>query len=165
MFLENSVSILIDGHNLIGQLKDLSLTDPDDEAKLVQRLRVYRNVANRPITVIFDSGATYCPPHNLSGGGVEAIFASVNSSADRHIISRIKHSANPCSLLVVSSDHEIQAVARSRGAGVLTSQEFARKMTHTHAPKHERRKRVSREQALSAREVDEWLVIFQYRPK
>ena len=29
---------LIDGHNLIGQLPDLSLTDPDDEAKLVQKL-------------------------------------------------------------------------------------------------------------------------------
>lgn len=159
------MSILIDGHNLIGQLNDLSLADPDDEAKLVQRLKVYRNVANRPITVIFDNGPTYTPPHNLSGGGVRVVFAGVYSSADKHIISRIEHSANPRSLLVVSSDHEIQAVARSRGARVLTSQEFARKMVQIHAPKHKRRKRVPRERALSAGEVDEWLAIFQDRPK
>ena len=96
---------------------------------------------------------------------MKVVFAGVNSSADKRIISRIEHSADPRSLLVVSSDHEIQAVARSRGARVLTSQEFARKMVQTHAPKHKRRKRVPRERALSAREVDEWLAIFQDRPK
>ncbi len=29
---------LIDGHNLIAQISDISLDDPDDEAKLVLRL-------------------------------------------------------------------------------------------------------------------------------
>jgi hypothetical protein len=30
---------LIDGHNLIGALPDLDLDDPDDEARLVERLQ------------------------------------------------------------------------------------------------------------------------------
>ena len=30
---------LIDGHNLIGQMPGLSLDDPHDEAKLVERLK------------------------------------------------------------------------------------------------------------------------------
>jgi hypothetical protein len=32
---------LIDGHNLIGQLQDLSLDDPYDEAKLTVAIRRY----------------------------------------------------------------------------------------------------------------------------
>ena len=60
--------ILIDGHNLIGQMSDLSLADPDDEAKLLQRLRGYRNVANQPITVVFDSGSHYSLPQDRSCG-------------------------------------------------------------------------------------------------
>ena len=32
------MNYLIDGHNLIGQLPDISLDDPNDEALLVQKL-------------------------------------------------------------------------------------------------------------------------------
>jgi hypothetical protein len=32
---------LIDAHNLIGQLEDLSLSDPNDEAILVTRLKAF----------------------------------------------------------------------------------------------------------------------------
>ena len=158
------MSILIDGHNLIGQMNDLSLADPDDEAKLVQRLRVYRNAFNQPITVIFDSGDNYTPPHDLSGGGVTVVFANGSNSADKHLITRIERCANPRRLMVVSSDHEIQQSARSRGAQVITSQEFARKMTQTHAPKHKQRtSRLKRDQTVSKREVEEWLKIFNNR--
>jgi len=157
------MAILIDGHNLIAQIADLDLSDPDDEAKLVQRLRVYRNVANQPITVFFDHGPTYTPPHNLSGGGVEAVFSSVDSPADGLIIARIRNETNPRQIVVVSSDREIQRIAQSYGAKVLTAREFAAQMVRNHAPQHKRRKRVRREPRLSAREVDEWLAIFEER--
>ena len=48
--------ILIDGHNLIGRLPDLRLDDPDDEAKLVLRLRAYAARTRKRITVVFDQG-------------------------------------------------------------------------------------------------------------
>jgi predicted RNA-binding protein with PIN domain len=158
------MSILIDGHNLIGQIHDLSLSDDDDEAKLIQRLRLYRNVVNRPITVFFDSGETYTPPYDLSGSGITVVFASLNNSADAHLMARIEHCADAHQLLVVSSDHEIQQFARRRGAEVMASQEFARKMSETHAPKRKRRKRRPKDQAVSKREVEEWLDIFNNRP-
>ena len=157
--------ILIDGHNLIGQIADLDLSDPDDEAKLVQRLRVYRNVANQPITVIFDHGEAYTPPQNLSGGGVEVVFSALDSDADRLIARRVRAEANPGQLVVVSSDLELQSIARRAGAKTLTAQEFAAQMARNHAPKHKRRKRVRQEPKLSAREVDEWLEIFEDKPK
>jgi len=149
------MSILIDGHNLIGQLEDLSLSDPDDEAKLVARLRVYRSATNRPITVVFDHGERYAPPQGLSGSGVEVIFAPVDSSADELIVQRIAQSHEPHALLVVSADKEVQAAARSRGAQVMTAQEFVRQMKETHAPRNKRRRRKPVfEPAVPAAEVE-----------
>ena len=159
------MSILIDGHNLIGQIADLALSDPDDEARLVQRLKVYRNVANRPITVVFDPGPSYTPPHNLSGGGVEVVFANRKSSADELIMARIWRYPDPGHLLVVSSDREIMEVARSRGAEVVTAQDFARMMAKFHGPKRQRSKRLPQEAGLSQREVQEWLDLFRSRSK
>jgi uncharacterized protein len=159
------VSILIDGHNLIGQISDMSLSDPNDEAELVQRLRVYRSAANRSITVVFDHGAGYVPPQSLSGSGVEVVFANLRSSADEHIVQRIRQTRAPHELLVISSDQDIRTAARSCGAQVMTSQEFAQEMRRTHAPKRKRVRRPPREASLSPREVEEWLAVFKNRTK
>ena len=94
---------------------------------------------------------------------MEVVFANLGSTADQHIISRINRYANPRKLLVVSSDREIQNAARSRGARVITSEEFSQQMVRTHAPKHKRRRPKPKEQNLSRREVEEWLSIFQNR--
>ena len=94
---------------------------------------------------------------------MEAVFSSVDSPADGLIIARIRNEANPQQIVVVSSDREIQRIAQSYGAKVLTAREFAAQMVRNHAPQHKRRKRVRREPRLSAREVDEWLAIFEER--
>jgi uncharacterized protein len=154
------LAILIDGHNVIGQMPDLSLADPDDEAKLVQRLRIYRNVVNTPITVIFDPGDSYTPPYSLSGGGVEVVFAGQYTSADRLIISRIQHAADPEHLLVVSSDGEIVDAARRYGARVMLAPDFVRELAHRRGPRPRRSKKPKLEDRVSAREVDEWLALF-----
>ncbi len=154
-------AILIDGHNLIGQMPDLSLADPDDEIKLVQRLKVYHSAVNTPITVIFDPGESYTPPYNLSGGGVEVVFAGQHSSADRLIISRIQHAGDPEHLLVVSSDLEILNAARQLGAQVMSAADFAHQMAGTHGPRRRRPKKPKLEERLPAREVNEWLALFK----
>jgi uncharacterized protein len=155
------LAILIDGHNLIGQMPDLSLADPDDEAKLVQRLKIYRDAVNVPITVVFDPGESYTPPHSLSGGGVEVVFAGQRKSADRLIISRIQRAADPEHLLVVSSDQEIVNAARRFGAQVMSAPDFVREMARTHGPRRRRPKKPKLEERVSAREVDEWLALFK----
>ena len=50
------MAYLIDGHNLIGQLPDLSLNDPNDEAKLVQKLIGFAARQQKRVVVVFDSG-------------------------------------------------------------------------------------------------------------
>ena len=48
------MSLIIDGHNLIGVMPDIDLADPDDEWQLVQRLRGYASAKNTALTVVFD---------------------------------------------------------------------------------------------------------------
>ncbi len=71
------MTLLIDGHNLIGsgQLRGIHLADEDDELRLVRLLRRYRSRVGSDITVIFDSGIPGGRARDLSGGGVHVIFA------------------------------------------------------------------------------------------
>lgn len=154
------MTILIDGHNLIGQMSDLALDDPDDEAKLVGRLRVYRSAIREDIAVVFDGGEIASPPSTLSGAGVEVIFAEPRSPADPLIIRRIDRFPDPAHLTVVSSDAEIVTAARRRGARSVSARDFAAEMAATHGPKRRRPRSPRPEPALSKREVEEWLRLF-----
>lgn len=151
--------LLIDGHNLIGRLPDLRLDDPDDEAKLVARLRAYCARTRKRATVVFDHGLPGGRSWELSGGGVEVIFASTGHTADGILRERIRQARDPRGLMVVTSDREISAAARVRGARVMRSEEF---VAHLRAP---RTAVVEQDVQLSAEEVEEWLRVFEGRDK
>lgn len=144
---------LIDGHNLIGRLPDLHLDDPDDEAKLVARLRTYCARTGKRVTVVFDRGLPG-GRSELSGGGVEVVFASAGHTADGILCERVRRSRDPRGLTVVTSDREVIAAAQARGALVVRSEEFAVSLGARRAAKAEKDVR------LSAAEVEEWLRVF-----
>ena len=149
---------LIDGHNLIGRLPDINFDDPDDEARLVMRLRSYSARTGKRVTVAFDRGL---PGERsaLSGGGVEVIFASVGyNTADSILRERVRRARDPRGLTVVTSDHEVIAAARARGARVMRSEKFAPQLS-VPFPADDGKKDVH----LSAKEVEEWLDIFEHR--
>ncbi|QLQ06054.1 MAG: hypothetical protein HZY76_08320 [Anaerolineae bacterium] len=50
------MTLLIDGHNLIGVLPGIDLADPDDEVQLIHRLQAYHGASGRRMIVFFDSG-------------------------------------------------------------------------------------------------------------
>ena len=152
--------LLIDGHNLIGsgELPGISLADEDDELKLVRLLRRYRSRVRRDITVCFDVGLPGGRSRQLSGGGVEVIFASARRrSADDLIAARLRRAANPRGLTVVTSDHVLANIARDRGARVISTAEFADLLT---APLPSSSRRPREEPRLSSQEVEEWLAFF-----
>lgn len=60
---------LVDGHNLIGQMPNLRLSDTNDEAQLLEYLRRYRARTGHRLTVIFDAGQTYQPAEKKKAGG------------------------------------------------------------------------------------------------
>ena len=117
--------LLIDGHNLIGKLPDIHLDDPDDEAKLVMRLRTYCARTSKRVTVVFDQGLPGGQSLALTGGGVKVVFASAGRSADDLLLERIRGASQPRGLIVVSSDRRVMAAAEARGARAVRAEEFA----------------------------------------
>ncbi len=149
--------LVVDGHNLIGRMADLRLDDPADEAKLVARLRTYAARTGRRITVVFDQGLPGGRSRELSGGGVEVIFAPTGRSADEILRARLRRARDPRALTVVSSDRALIAAAQARGARVVRAEDFAAQLSAPPAVEPEPDER------LSPEEVAEWLRVFESR--
>jgi uncharacterized protein len=147
---------LIDGHNVIAALLDIDLEDPDDEAKLVMKLRAWSARVRRKAIVVFDGGLPGGPSPTLSSTDVKVVFAARHhTNADRIIGERLKQLPDAPNWTVVSSDHEILDDAREIGARTLTAQAFAELLERPPEAKKEK------PDAISSAEVQEWLQIFQ----
>ncbi|HXV97436.1 MAG TPA: NYN domain-containing protein [Anaerolineae bacterium] len=156
---------LIDGHNLIGQMPNLRLDDPNDEAKLVTYLQSFRARTGQRLTVIFDAGQTYRPAETKKVGGVTVQFAPHGQSADQIIKGRLRRVKNPQEIIVVTSDRAVQAAARQARVRVLTSGEFARQLLPASPEAADEDRGSQTEIKLSADEIDEWLKLFNNQTK
>ena len=124
--------LLIDGHNLIGQMPDLKLSDPHDEAKLIQRLRTYGLLERKQITVVFDpnpfDNTPRLYPEVQQHGACKVIWAMPGQKADdiiRHMVSTVRDKKG---LIVITSDNAVAKFARATGLKVQSSQDFAKQM-------------------------------------
>jgi len=151
--------ILVDGHNLIAALPDISLAEADDEEKLILKLRRYRARTGRQIAVFFDAGAAFQTAKKKSQGGLKIRYAPHNSTADRLIINRLKKIRNPAEVLVVTSDRAIQQAARRAKVRVMSSAEFVQELDILSVTISE-----TQEITLSEEEVEEWLTLFNQKP-
>lgn len=151
--------ILIDGHNLIGQLPQINLSDPDDEAQLVMLLRRYATRRKgRKVVVVFDGGV-YGHPDNLNGYGVETHFAKSPSDADSMLIKRIRAIKRRDEWQVVTSDRAVAGEAEARGIPVVSAQLFARRLMALHEPKASIQSKRN-DRPLSKEEIAMWMEIF-----
>lgn len=153
------MTLLVDGHNLIGAgvFDDIRLSDEDDEAKLVARLRVWRSRYRGKITVVFDRGIPGGRDRRLSGGGVEVIFAASPAEADDLIRRRMQQMRK--NLELVTNDAALIAAAAALGVPVTGCAEFVARFTLT-APDAEELGAEADVQ-LSQAEVEEWLKVFE----
>jgi hypothetical protein len=149
------MKLLVDGHNLIGQMPDLSLSDPDDEEQLVSRLQRYATRTGHKVTAVFDRGTWGGASPSLSRAGVEVIFAPAGQSADRVIINRIRRIQDRTAWRVVSSDRAIQAEASWAGVAIQRSEELATELDLAPLADSE-----PGEQPPSQAEVEAWLAEF-----
>jgi predicted RNA-binding protein with PIN domain len=159
------VPYLIDGHNLIAQMPDLSLDDPNDEVKLVLRLRQFAGRKRQSITVVFDHGLPGGWSSGLSTGPVKVIFADSHSNADRIIMERIREAKTPTSIKLVTSDGEIRRAGEARRVEVISSQDFVLMLLKP--PPGARKKKLPSDKRedvrLSKDEVKEWMRVFKRR--
>ncbi len=117
---------LIDGHNLIAGLPDIRLDDPDDEAKLVNKLKSFVAGGGKKCSVVFDGGIPG-GQSAMSNNAVKVTFAAAErSNADAIIKRRIQRARDAKYWIVVTSDHELLNFASSRGLRTMTSSEFGR---------------------------------------
>ena len=154
--------LLIDGHNLIGQMSDISLEDPDDEAKLVSRLKGYCSRTRKRATVVFDQGMPGGTSHALSSSVVKVVFAPAGRVADGILKERIRKSRDPRGLIVVSSDHEVVRVAEERRSRVIRSEDFARQLEGLSASQSSS-VGGKPSTSLDKDEISEWMRLFNKR--
>lgn len=123
---------LIDGHNLIGHLPDMSLSDPNDEEKLMTRLRALAERTKKRMTVVFDPDPHANSPqfgHGKSQYGLlTVIFAPNGTKADDVIRSIAGDVKDKQGLIVVTSDAAVADFTRRCGIRAQSSQEFVRWM-------------------------------------
>ncbi len=149
---------LIDGHNLIDRLPDIGLSNPDDEARLVERLKSFCARQRSYCTVVFDRGLPGGTARDLSNSQVEVVFAHSGTSADRVIIARLRKARDRKGITVVSSDQNIVAEAQRLKIAAISSAEFARRMGQpTSAPNTDDK---PSDRPLTRDELSEWERLF-----
>jgi hypothetical protein len=151
---------LIDGHNLIGQLRDLSLDDPHDEARLVERLKSFTARKGARCVVVFDGGLPGGPSRDLSTPSVQVVFAHSGTSADAIILARIGRLRDPDNWTVVSADRTIVEAAERRRMRVLLPAGFIQTLAAPAAPNDR-----NSDPHLTPGEIDEWLALFGGEPE
>ena len=129
------MAYIIDGHNLIGVLPDISLDQPDDEARLLDQLQSYRARGAGPMIVFFDSNplsaANLAPSHARaipSRPGMEVRYATRGKTADDAIIDFLHDSRQPGQYAVVTNDAALISRVKGLGASVLRANEFSVQM-------------------------------------
>ncbi len=149
---------LIDGHNLIPKL-GLRLDSPDDEMDLVALLQEYCRRFRHRAEVYFD-GAPAGQVRSQKIGAVTVHFIRSGLTADSAILTRLKRLGRDArNWTVISSDHAVQAGARSLQAGVIPSEVFAGRLKRTRQSMDVR----GQDLKLSPEELDEWLKLFEQK--
>ena len=160
---------IIDGHNLIGKMPDISLKDPNDEIKLTIRIKSWvAESKKRQVTLFFDGGIQGSHQNRLSGRNMKVIFAPSGRTADSLIISQMRKLKNPREYTLVTSDREIIGHAKSLRIRSLLSEEFIDRMGFVFKEKPEKAPKVEKEakpdkpdaSKISEAEVQEWLDLF-----
>jgi predicted RNA-binding protein with PIN domain len=120
------VPYLIDGHNLIGAMPQISLEDPDDEQALISLLQAFCQRSRHMATVYFDRRAPGSQGMAKSGR-LSVHFVQPPRTADDAITSHLDRLGGQAqNWTVVSSDHQVQQAARHAGARVMSSRAFGR---------------------------------------
>ena len=156
--------LIVDGYNVlfaIARHAGQSVAEALMEAqrRLLSELTVYTRQTGETVTVIFDSArGTGGASHEERHGRVRVRYAHPPRTADDDIRRLVEMNPKPRSLLVVTSDRELGADCRRRGARVVGSMSFFRDLTrHTEADRDEEEEMLLKTQPPTPAEVREWL--------
>jgi predicted RNA-binding protein with PIN domain len=137
----------------------MSLSMLDDEDLLIKMLVNYSRASRKHVTVFFDNA----PPGTVKTkrfGSLKVYFVREGRSADSAIISMlIGLGKNAKNWTVVSSDRDVQRNAKSLGARIISSEEFALSLMRG-LKKDDKSQDLKKENYPDEGEVKRWLEIF-----
>jgi predicted RNA-binding protein with PIN domain len=153
-----SMPYLIDGHNLIPKIHGLSLSEIDDEERLIKLLQEFGYRRRKQIEVFFDNSPS-SQPRLGRFGFVTARFVRQGTTADQAIEQRLKRLGREAhNWTVVSSDQAVQASARFSHAHFIASETFAQELEQTLQESNE--PPIDQDIHLDEGEIDDWLELF-----
>lgn len=165
------MNYLIDGHNLIGRLDDIQLSDPDDEAKLVLRLVNWAATGkNRRVIVVFDGGVPGANWVHFKSDRVKVVFVPQGQTADDWLVRFMREQVgkNVKDYQLVTGDRAVLKQAENRRIPFVTSAQFAEELARERAYWSQ----LGQENApppqrplLQPHEVDAWLQFFGGEPE
>ncbi|PWH15569.1 MAG: hypothetical protein DDG59_11240 [Anaerolineae bacterium] len=148
---------IIDGHNLIGQMPHLSLETMDDEQQLIELLQDFCRRQQRTAEVYFDH-APPGMPRARNYGRLTAFFIRAGKSADQAIYERLQRLGREArNWTVVSSDRQVQTMAKAARARVISASAFARQLSQAAAAKESDLNEKSDYPEIDIQEFEEWL--------
>lgn len=150
---------IIDGHNLIGALPDISLREAQDERRLISRLQTFLSGTRKRAVVYFDRRAPGEPSASHTPNTQVRFIARPRTADDaiRDHIARLGREAS--NWTVVSSDRALRALASRAGARSLTSQEFSALMAQAR-PSHSAEGSAKPAAPTSDKEIAAWERLF-----
>jgi len=124
------VPVIVDGYNLLYARGEAP--SPATRARLVQDLIAWAEARGRRTTVVFDAWAGgERTEREERHGPVTVCYTRYGERADQHIVRWV--SARP-EAVVVTSDRAVRQAVRRRGAAVLDSAAFARRLEAVRTP-------------------------------
>jgi predicted RNA-binding protein with PIN domain len=124
---------IIDGHNLIGRIPDISLSDIDDEVMLIKMLESHFKHIRKKAIVYFDHANPAAKGQIFNTAFLQVIFVRQPKTADTAIIEKLKSlRGNALNYTVVSSDNWIITNASKVGATVISSDDFYKNIRLLH---------------------------------
>jgi predicted RNA-binding protein with PIN domain len=121
--------------NVIGSRPDRWWNDPDRAVRrFIDELVAYAQTTGDHVAVVFDRK----PPDVLPGrhGPIEVAFASRRgrNAADYEIVTMVSDDEAPATITVVTSDRALGDGVKERGARVLSSGSFLRRLENAGRP-------------------------------
>lgn len=124
--------------------------------ELLEKISQFAQTERVKISVVFDGAADQSFPDGARYKGINVFYSQGFANADARIKNFIESARNRRVLIVVSSDNALVNFCRIRGAKIVRSPEFRRKMESAEISQIES----ARERGVKNDDISDWLSYF-----
>ena len=155
------MAYIIDGNNVMGQTPGWHRDRSGARRRLVEDLAEFARIKKARVTAVFDGEPDQDTPDSSAYRGVKVLYAERGSDADSRIERLVESSRDRRGITVVTSDRALSAKVRGRGASVVRSGEFRRRMQEA----REARPVIEDGEEPDVRDLNAWLRYFGASPE